>query len=140
MRALTTTAILIALLTSVSAASPAPNRAHQPWPVNPTWREIVTRAHPGELDVLRSIAECEQPGTGASPARTKHKPPRRWRTAWGINAGRTYVGAYGMFRGTFALGQGPTNYPAPPSATPAEETGVALVVLRRFGRHAWGCG
>jgi hypothetical protein len=142
MRAVTTGIIagLIIATANMAPASPAPDRKHQAWPSNPTWREIANRARPGELATLRSIAECEQPGSGTSPASSKYEPPVRWHTAWGINAGATYIGAYGMYRGTYGIGQGPTNAPAPPSATPAQETAVALVVLRRFGPKAWGCG
>ena len=88
------------------------------------------------------ISECEQPGSGTSPFAARYEPPKSlgWHTAWGINAGQTYVGAYGMYRGTYSIGASVTLYDAPPNATPAEETGVALIVLRRFGQSAWGCG
>ena len=115
-------------------------RARMKWPPNPTWREVARRAHRGELSVLRMISECEQPGSGTSPFAPKYEPPAQWHTAWGINAGATYVGAYGMWKGTYGIGAAVTFYDSPPNATPAEETGVAIVVLRRFGQSAWGCG
>lgn len=113
-------------------------RDRMAWPPNPTWAEIVKRARPGELAALRKIAECEQPGSGSFPYPAKYGP-RGWRTAWGINAGATYVGAYGMYRGTAGIGAAATSYDVPPYATPAEETGTAMIVARRFGYSAWGC-
>jgi len=109
------------------------------WPKRPTWKQISELARPGEIASLKKIAECEQPGSGTSPFASRFEPPVRWRTAWGINAGATYIGAYGMYRGTYSVGAAETGYPAPPYATPAQETGVAIVVARRFGYSAWGC-
>lgn len=114
-------------------------RDKQAWPRDPTWAEVAKRARPGELSTLRAIAECEQPGTGSHPHHRKYGPRERWRTAWGIHAGSTYTGAYGMFRGTAQYGAGVTGYPMPGEATPAEETALAIAVMRRWGPSAWGC-
>lgn len=115
------------------------HRAKQAYPPNPTWAEITSRASASEVSALRIIAECEQPGSGSHSFGKAYGPRPAWRTAWGINAGATYVGAFGMYRGTYRAGQAATNYPAPPAATPAQEFGVALAVMRRFGASAWGC-
>lgn len=114
-------------------------RDKQEWPANITWAEVQRRARPGELATLRSIAECEQPGSGTHRHARKYGPRERWHTAWGIHAGSTYTGAYGMFRGTAQYGASVTGYPMPGEATPAEETALAIAVMRRWGPSAWGC-
>lgn len=114
-------------------------RDTQRWPRNPTWSEVAKRSRPGELSTLRAIAECEQPGPGTHPYRPKYGPRERWHTAWGIHAGSTYTGAYGMFRGTAQYGSTATGYPMPGAATPAQETALAIEVMRRWGPSAWGC-
>ena len=109
------------------------------WPRMPTWSEIVRRSRPGELATLRAIAECEQPGAGTHPYAAKYGPRERWHTAWGIHASSTYTGAYGMFRSTAQYGANETGYPMPGAATPAQETALAIAVMRRWGPSAWGC-
>lgn len=114
-------------------------RDQQAWPRNPTWNEVARRSRAGELSTLRAIAECEQPGSGSHRHPRKYGPRERWHTAWGINASSTYTGAYGMFRGTAQYGASVTKYPMPGEATPAEETALAIAVMRRWGPSAWGC-
>ena len=142
MRAVTTGIILSLAIACIAAAqqAQAKPRDRQAWPSNPTWAEVSQRARPGEILTLRRIAECEQPGSGSSPHAAKYEPPVRWRTAWGIHgAPARYQGAYGMFSSTYAAGSYVTKYPHPPVATPAQETAVAIVVMRRWGPSAWGC-
>jgi hypothetical protein len=115
-------------------------RDKQAWPRNITWAEVVKRSRPGELLTLRRIAECEQPGSGSHRHHRRYGPRERWHTAWGIHgAPARYQGAYGMFSSTYAAGAYRTKYPHPPVATPAQETAVAIEVMRRWGPSAWGC-
>jgi len=107
---------------------------------NPTMADVRKVASPYEMRMLRRTAECEQPGDGSHPWHRKYGPKKPWRTRWQTPAGWRYVGAYGMYSGTYGIGariSGVRRYP--PAATPAEQSFVALAVARKFGWSAWDC-
>lgn len=109
-------------------------------PANPTMADVRAAATDHEMHMLRKTAECEQPGNGAHPWHTKYGPKKPWRTRWQTPSGWRYVGAYGMYSGTYGIGariSGVRRYP--PAATPAEQSFVALAVARKFGWSAWDC-
>jgi hypothetical protein len=102
--------------------------------------DVREAATPHEMHMLRKTAECEQPGDGSHPWHKKYGPAKPWRTRWQTPGSWRYVGAYGMYAGTYGIGariSGVRRYP--PAATPAEQSFVALAVARRFGWSAWSC-
>lgn len=101
------------------------HRDHQAWPKGITWRELEQRTTRDERDALLWICRHEQPKAD------------RWRGCWWDAPYTAYVGAYGMASSTYGIGAAVTGYPYPPTATPAEQTAVAVVVMRRFGPSAW---
>jgi len=107
---------------------------------HPTMADVRKVATPYEMRMLRKTAECEQPGNGSHPWHKKYGPKKPWRTRWQTPAGWRYVGAYGMYSGTYGIGariSGVRRYP--PAATPAEQSLVAIAVARTFGWSAWDC-
>jgi hypothetical protein len=102
--------------------------------------DVREAATPYEMRMLRKTAECEQPGDGSHPWHKKYGPAKAWRTRWQTPGSWRYVGAYGMYSGTYGIGariSGVRRYP--PAATPAEQSFVALAVARKFGWSAWSC-